>query len=234
MMNWYKIAQVWETSGDLRTDVEESKNKEELLRALEANDVDLNSIEEIIFPNNEMIWTVMVGSELELIEISFPYPSLEDPKKWLWGIVNSGNTWQYVDERDFNEEFWQGIEEGTIYYHGTSQENVDNILREGLSLADKTRGISNRFVGSAVFLSDSYDLTNSHYEVVLEVSFGAMKGDGYMPDVNLEEDIEESEVVSTLAHKIGLEDFVYDIEGGLDPGTIVLKDSIPPQYIRVV
>jgi hypothetical protein len=231
-MNWYKIAQTWESSGDLETDIEESQNKEELLRALKINSAKLD--EEIVFPNKEVIWTAVIGNVLKIINISFPYPDLKDPNEWLWDIINGGNVWQYIDERDFSKEFWEGVGEGTTYYHGTEQENLDNILSKGLSPEDKTRGMTNKFTGAAVFLSDSYETATYSYDVVLEIDIGAMKKDGYMPLANLEEDIEESELINALAHKIGLDDFVYEVEQGMDPGTVVLKGNIPPQYIRVI
>ena len=257
-MNWYKKAQqkylwdndpqlpyvndvpettvenTWDTSGDLETDIEESKNEEELNRALQANGIDPDSAEEIIFPNNEKIWTIMYGDKLYIIEISFPYPWFKDAEEWIWDISNSGNVWMYVDERDFSKEFWDGVGDGTTYYHGTSEGNLDSILREGLSPRDETRGMSNRSVGAKVFLSEEYNTAISHYEFVLEVDLGAMKRDGYMPTAKSEEDVEEGEIMNALAHKIGLYNFEYEIEQGMDPGTIVLDGGIPPQYIREI
>lgn len=232
-MNWYKKAQSWQSSGNLETDVEESNNKEELTRALQANGVDTNSIEEIVFPNNEIIWTVILGNELKLIPLSFPYPSIEDPTEWVWNIANSGNAWQYVGEKDFNKEFWEGVGEGTTYYHGTSPENIDDILRGGLSPRDETRGMSNKGTGAAVFLSENPETAAYSYDIVLEVNLGAMKMDGYMPSASIEEDVEEGEYVNALAHKIGLDNFEYEVEQGMDPGTVILHGTIPQKYIRV-
>ena len=248
-MNWYKKAQQqylwdndpklplandeWESAGDLQTDIEESKNENEISRAIEKNGIDIYSVEEIVFPD-EKIWTLIYGNKLYIIDISFPYPSFKDAEEWMWNIINGGNAWMYVDERDYSNEFWNEIGEGSTYYHGTYKDKLDSILREGLSPMNKTRGMSNRFVGAKVFLSDQYETAWNHYEVVLEIDLGSMKRDGYMPKAELEEDVEEGEVVNALAHKIGLNNFHYDIEQGMDPGIVVLDGGIPPQYIREI
>jgi hypothetical protein len=236
IMNWYKLAQTWETSGSLEDDVEESQNKEELTRALQVNGIDVDIIEEIVFPNKEVIWTVIIGNSLSVIEISFPYPSIKKADDWMWDIINSSNIWQYVGEIDFSKEFWDEVGEGTNYYHGTTRENLDSILKEGLSPRNEARGISNRGVGVSVFLSEDYETAayGGGYDVVLEVNIGAMKQAGYMPQVSLEPDIEEHKYVGSLADKIGLNDFIYDVEGGMGFDTIILDGGVPPQYIRVI
>jgi hypothetical protein len=55
-----------------------------------------------------------------------------------------------------------------------------------------------------------------------------------MPEVVQEEPITEGQAYEALAHKLGIEDFNYDYEQGLDPGTYVFKGNIPPKYIKVL
>jgi hypothetical protein len=97
---------------------------------------------------------------------------------------------------------------------------------------DKTRGMSNRSVGCAVFTSHNYETTEYYYDIVLQIDLGAMKADRYMPDVEREPDVEEAESLSSIAHAIGLEDWEPEVEQGMDYETIIIHGNIPIKYIK--
>lgn len=60
-----------------------------------------------------------------------------------------------------------------------------------------------------------------------------MKANGYMPEVGIEPDIEEGERKQSLAHMVGLEDYSYDFESGMDTETYIVYGNIPPEYLKV-
>ena len=141
---------------------------------------------------------------------------------------------QYIPEKDFNEEFWNSVSHGAIYYHGTTEDNIESIMQNGLETRDETRGISNRSTVSAVFLTSETFATESYGGVMLGVDMGAMAQDGHMPHVSSEEGLDENEMRQQLAHKIGLEEFYVDGEVGIDQDTIVMHENIPPKYIQIM
>ena len=249
-MNWYKIAQqkyLWENdpqlpnanidrssveiSGDIEEDIEDCKNIVELQSVL--FNYGIEDIDEIIFDKvKEKIWTFEYNGKLYLTNLSFPYPSFEDAEEWIYSIGD--NAWQYIDQQDFNEEFWKNVEEGEKVYHGTQEDRIDDIMREGISTMDETRGINNRSTGSAVFTSPSAEIALYSYPIVIEINIGQMKVDKYILQVSKEGPVDEAEILQTLANKIGLEGFYTDYEQGLDPETIIFYGNIPAKYLRVI
>jgi hypothetical protein len=112
---------------------------------------------------------------------------------------------------------------------------LQGVLKDGIEARDQTRGISNRSMGSAVFLSlepsgiDSYSTDGA---VVVDTQ--AMKRDGFMPFVTQEGPLQEAGYLSNIAHAIGIQD--YDITSdynseGLYPDTVVIQDDIPTKYV---
>ena len=107
------------------------------------------------------------------------------------------------------------------------------IMRDGLNPMNETRGISNKSTGSAVFTSDNPEDTDS-YGVAIEINVGAMQADGYMPYVTQEEPVEEKNAKERMANMVGLEDFNWEVEGGIYETTYIFHDAIPAKYLRVL
>ena len=250
MTNWYKKAQqqyLWEDdpqlpnaninrslieiSGDIKEDIEDCKNITELQSVL--FNYGIEDIDEIIFDKvKEKIWTFEYNGKLYLTDLSFPYPSFEDAEEWVYSIGD--NAWQYIDQQDFNEEFWKNVGQGEKIYHGTQEDRIKDIMELGLSTMDGTRGINNRSTGSAIFTSPSAEIVLNYYPIVIEINIGQMKADEYMPQASKEGPVNETEVLEILANKIGLDDFYTDYEQGLDPETIIFYGNIPVKYLKVI
>jgi len=153
----------------------------------------------------------------------------KDATEW----VNDTDRTDYVDLGDYNEEFWSSDPGET--YHATPEENVEDILREGLAPMNKTRGIDNRGTGAAVFTSSEIDLIQGSYgPKVFKIDLSAMRRDGYMPEVAEEEPIMEKRAKEALAAKIGLDDFNWEVESGVDETTLVIFGHIPPKYLELL
>ena len=165
----------------------------------------------------------------------FDYPSVIDAKEWINKIYDH-ELFDYVDFVDFNKDFWDGVRSGYSLYHATNPENKDEILKSGLMTMDKSRRISNRFMGSAIFTSDEPDPLESYGSLVFEINVGQMKADGYMPTVSMEEPFEDVKARESLAAKLGIEDYDYTSEyasEGLYDNTVAFYDNIPPKYLKV-
>ncbi len=133
-----------------------------------------------------------------------------------------------------DDHFWQNNLQGFIVYHATPQENAESIMRDGLEVKSETRGMENRNTGSAVFTSDNPEDIDSYGDVVIAIDVGAMQADGYMPYVAQEEPIEEKNLKERLAHQIGLSDYNWEIESGINETTYVFYDSIPSKYLKLL
>lgn len=184
--------------------------------------------------NDNIIITVFLGDKLYVID-DFDNPTLKEASEWLWHVFSSNRIDYYLPSSDYSSIFWKNLGRNKVVYHATTEEYKDIILEDGLMRMDKTRGISNRGTGSAIFTSYNPDDIESYGNVIFEINLSKMKEDGYMPEVSKEIPIEESEKLSQLAHKIGLQDFVgpdYNSEG-IYESTLIIYGDIPVKYLSI-
>jgi hypothetical protein len=211
----------------------------EVRKFLEAHD-DVYGTEDVGFESagaenkSDPVVVVTVGGKQYVMEDpESGYGSVTEANEWISGISDHelGN---YVGYRDFNAEFW-GDADGLILYHATDPKNVRSVLERGLNPSSRTRALSNRGMGSAVFSSPNPEAVSSYGDAVFSINVGAMKADGYMPQVSQEEPFEDEEMRSALAYKIGVD---YEVSSeyhseGLSEDTIAFFDTIPPKYLRL-
>lgn len=189
---------------------------------------------QIDFPEETLI-TIVLGSNLYIID-DLENPTLKEAKEWLWDTSNYGRLDNYIPPEDFSKTFWDNLGNNSVVYHATTEENKESILRNGLGVRDKTRGINNRSTGAAIFTSDNPDDVSSYGDVIFTINLSKMKKDGYMPEVSREGPVEEAERLEALAYKIGVEDFIAtesnDSEG-LYPSTIIIYGDVPKKYLSL-
>lgn len=182
------------------------------------------------------------GATLDLVEINrrpyivdFEAQRMENASDWLSGLDDMSLT-DYIPEQDFNKDFWEGVGRGYVLYHATASENVEAILRDGLSASDRTRGISNRGMGNAVFTSPEPTSIDSYGDAVLVIDVGKMKAAGYMPQVSQESPFEAETYKSAIAHKLHIEDWIGGEYGseGLSEDTVAFMGDIPPQFLSLL
>ena len=133
----------------------------------------------------------------------------------------------------FNDIFWKNPE---ILYHGTYNKLLDNILKDGLTMQNESRGVTNRGTPSAIFTTTNENGTDSYGNIILKIDTFKMKANGYTPYVEQESPVTEKNLRERLAHKIGLNDFyAYDdySSDGISEETVVIFGNIPPQYISL-
>lgn len=206
--------------------IEEAKNEKELLFLFETfnEHYDIYTLK-----NNERV----LRYDDKIIELSNGYYDIQNAEQWVWD--QEQNIHEYVDIRDFNEEFWSGVGPGYKMYHGTTNENIDNILKVGLNPRNGTRGISNRSIGAGIFMSPDPMTANYYYDKVVEIDVGQMKKDGYTPFVSGETPVDDAILLEALAHQLDIPSFEAMSQfssDGLSQDTIVFYKKIPPKYLK--
>lgn len=155
---------------------------------------------------------------------------LEKAEGWFYDI----DPVDYIEIDPFSN-FW---DYPSPLYHITPIENIDSIFNNGLNAADKTRGLGNQSVGHAVFATSDYEeidvLLDSYGDTIIKIDTDSMKRDGYTPQVSAEPQVIEYESTLALAHLIGIDDPIVDLEQGISPNTIIIYGSIPPQYLFII
>lgn len=151
-----------------------------------------------------------------------------DVKSWVQRIIDSG------EAEEWSPEIEPDIP--SIVYHGTPDENVEDILREGFECRSDSRGLSNRGVGGAVFTT-SEESEAEGYGKVLRIDVAAMERDEVLPRVSQEPEIEYYNACDAFASRFGLylgDSVYYDVEQGMSPNTFILNGPVPPEYITIV
>src|SRR6185437_9602849 len=97
--------------------------------------------EPIILPGNHDDRYYIVDDKIIIIDSDWRV-DIKKKEDWIWDIDPEDFYPDYDD--NWNEEFW---EYPSILYHATTDENVEDILRDGLESRSQTRGLSNRSVG---------------------------------------------------------------------------------------
>ena len=184
----------------------------------------------IVFPVGQII-TVNVDNKLYVIDDP-DFPETKDANEWVDELYEH-ELYIYLPPSE-DEDYWNDIQPHTTVYHSTTEENLNDIKLNGLEPRNETRGISNRGTPSAVFANENSEETESYGNILIEIHVGQMKADNYMPNVSKETPIEEVQVRSTLAYKIGLPYYEpstdYSSEG-MSEATIIFYATIPPKYL---
>lgn len=224
----------WEISGDIKEDIEECRNFDELSYVLSQYGLSHKDFEEIKFPRADSVYLFrdpQSGITL-LSEFSFPYPDVTTPEGFLEEL-DDFHLFNYIEYTDFSKNFWEGVHSGKKLYHATDSSKLNDIMASGLEPRSETRGLRNREMGPAVFTAANPEQLGSHGDTVLSIDVGKMKEDGYMPEVSQEEPIEVQEAYGILAGKLGLRDYEghYDSSDDYFEDTIAFYGFIPSKYL---
>jgi len=209
-------------------------NEAELYQYFEELGLDLHKIDG--FPNARPVYIFEGRDGNTYVIDEFPEsPDIVEARGWV-DRIDEMYLGDYVEALDSNEDFWRGVGAGYKLYHGTNEENLEEIQQNGLEARNVTRGMSNRGTGASVFTSPDPGTAEYSYDTVIEIDVGQMKADGYMPQAGGEEPLEESDLRSSLAYKLGLEDYYSegDSSDGLASDTVIFYGGIPSKYLRVL
>jgi hypothetical protein len=191
------------------------------------------------FPFGKEVTTIEVGGDLWVIEPGPPLSYWKDAAEWLEDA--SGRPEEFYGERDESAEFWGGAGPGSYLYHVTGEDNVGPILSGGLEARSDTRGLQNMDIGPAVFAvtGESMDgafisvALEAYGEAVIRIDAGAMKADGYTPEVARETPLVEAEARESLARGVGWDDYEADRPGDYMEDTVAILGDIPPKYLSL-
>lgn len=258
-MNWYKLSQNYQPelfsedilnnlgtfphkeeeqylnySGKMKDDIEDAENFDQCEKIAKYYGYNYDRIK---LEDDSEILTIFKGKEFYIIEDE-GFITLENAQEWIDNLTD----WQvenYVIPEDYqleNDNIWKQISGDFFVYHGTYEDKVDNINKNGIKAKSESRGISNRDIGDAVFVSEDADVAFEHYPRVFQINIGKMKQDGYMPRISRETPLERSEIRQSLANKIGFYDYREEeyYSEGYDYGTMVIYGDIPKKYIKLI
>jgi hypothetical protein len=188
------------------------------------------------FPEARAVYVFQGRDKQTYVIDEFPEsPDVVPAQLWIDRIDEMYLT-EYVEAPE--DDFWAGVGSGYVMYHGTHEDRVEEIMSPGgiLEARNETRGMSNRSMEAAVFLSADPGTANYHYDKVLAVDLGAMKADGYMPRAGGEEPLEEGELRTALAAKLGADDYYWegDSSDGLSDDTVAIYGNIPNKYLTLL
>ena len=123
-------------------------------------------------------------------------------------------------------------------YHATPSESIKSIMKNGLRAESRTRGLTNRSVGHAIFTTDDLDnVSDSYGDAVIEIDTAAMKADGVQFSVEMEPAVFELEAYDVIASSIGLDAHGFSTggDGADDPSTVILHvGNVDPKYLKVI
>lgn len=217
-INWFKTAM---SKPEWILDAENAESLDEVQKILLKNGIQSSLVP---FPDADAVLVAKDGDDIYVIEDGF----VKHANEWIYSI-GEWNLYKYVGDDRFSEKFWEHPE---TLYHGTYSSNVPEIMSNGIIQRNKSRGISNRGTPSAVFTSMNPDAVESYGDSVLEIDTATMKFDGYMPEVAREAPVAEAEARNALTMKLGMENFVVEVEAGIDFQTVIIYGPVPPKYLR--
>ena len=154
---------------------------------------------------------------------------IEQVQNWI-SMMDDLHVWQMIGKPQQNQ--WDQIGPGSVVYHASPEQNRESILSEGLNAASKTRGISNRNTGAAVFTSFNAQSISSYGDFIVEINLGQMKADGYMPTLQGQTPVDQQRNKQKLAYmlKCHYEKDSYESEG-LHQDTLVIHGDVPAKYL---
>ncbi len=206
---------------DWKDELENAETKEDIFRILE------RVAKRIEFENFNPVYKV--GDDIVVWNGEDIYTRVESFYDWIYDIDVYDFFPNY--EQKWNDNFWR---HPPLLFHETENENLQSIMKDGLLPMDKTRGLSNRSVGSAIFTTMDLMASDGHYgDVIIQINTKMLSNDPNRPFVSQEPPIVESELRSAIAHKIGI-DFESDVSLDMRDDTVILYGSVSPQYLSVV
>lgn len=150
------------------------------------------------------------------------------------------NLEDYILECDlslFFEDEAFSVDLPSVAYHATKEENLESILENGLGTKNESRGLTNRYIGSAVFLSENPNAIDAYGDVILEVdlrSFVESLGDVDINDIfSREEFYSEKDLRESLGHFFNISIHIDESYDGTSPEDIICYHNIPPDFISV-
>ena len=182
---------------------------------------------------------VSIGKDFKIVDNDGDdYFKVWDPADWI-STSSEADTVRDLIGDIISDTFNSDFQESPVnLHHATDASNIEEIMSEGLRAEKRTRGLTNRGTGAAIFTTTLEAAQYGSYgDTVLEIDVKGMKRDGLEYYVALEPSVVEHEAAGVLANVLGLDDYEHYIEsdGADDPDTVVLFiPVVPPKYLKVI
>lgn len=160
--------------------------------------------------------------------------SVSSLESWLDAAIVYAE--DYVEFDEGLSDFWTDPGDPPTLYHATDEENVDDILQEGLGPASKTRGLVNRWVEAAVYTSLDPERIDVYGNQIFAIDTAGMKRDGLHHQLSMEPGIVDYEQMQAIARAVGAgEDYDIDMpDSSEDYETVVVFGHIPAKYLTLL
>jgi hypothetical protein len=137
----------------------------------------------------------------------------------------------------YSDYFGNPAEYDGVVYHSTPEENLESIENHGLRPESRTRGISNRNVGSAIFTSYEPDEMGSYGDGLVAIDLEIARRMNPKLETGLEPPIEEYIRRSAIANRLGIEDtgmFLPSQSDGIREDTLIIYGDVPKEAIEII
>ena len=134
---------------------------------------------------------------------------------------------------------WRNDMVGGVLFHGTTLDKIASIAEMGLESRNDRRGLSNRHIGAAVFLSATPGYSMEYGEALIEVDMDRLQADGVLSrkDAFPEPSVADSFALMDMAQGFGDYDYMPDTDINEYPDTTVIFEGydvvIPPEYMTL-
>ena len=155
-----------------------------------------------------------------------------DIEQFIWDISES--TLEELYPKIYSQHFNIPEEFVGLVYHQTPSSNLDSIKLNGLNPTNKTRGITNKGTGAAVFTSIEIDDSETYGDLTIEIDLELARNINPEIETQLEEPILDIERRKALALDLGEDPDNYNISysDGIYDTTLVIYGNIPKDALR--
>jgi hypothetical protein len=170
---------------------------------------------------------------------------INDIKQWIYDL----NDTKMEQLTGYNvDQIYNAYIEGTLndlkthpgkLYHYTTEDNWEKIQKTKVLKGSSGTGLTNRYSHGIFTSVDPEEHASGTYgDVCLEIDMDAFKQANNLAAVNLsyEPDIEEYLMRDQIRSTLELDDMEieFDSSGGMSPYTIIVKHTVPIQFIKQI
>lgn len=155
-------------------------------------------------------------------------------EQFIWDI--SDMDLYYLCPDIYSDYFGNPETYNDMVYHSTTDDNLESIELEGLRPESRTRGMSNKRVGGAIFASYEPDEMESYGDILITIDLKKARELNPKLVTGLEPPIEEYLRRSAVAGKLGIEDasiFEPSRSDGVSADTLVIYGHVPREAISI-
>jgi hypothetical protein len=154
---------------------------------------------------------------------------------YIWNI-NDLELYDLIPEI-YSDYFGNPEKYDGIVYHSTNEDNLESIKQYGLRPESRSRGITNKGVGAAIFSSYEPDELGTYGDILIEIDLKKARELNPKLQTGLEPPVEEFLRRSAIANKLGIENsdiFMPSQSDGVYENTLIIYGNVPKDAIEII